>query len=175
MTGTLLPYLGSLVWYRRYVRAVVRGEALPMPERKAEHRCVIRSNTGARLLTVPVLHGNTRVVSEHGNWRGAHVQALMSEYGRCPYYSHLMPRIEAVVTGGETDLQTINRRLHEVVMATVAPADTLEQAAAVMRDNPALWHELHRERSEGEDETLSVIDVLMRRGPEAIFTLLEAL
>lgn len=171
----MLPYLGSLLWYRRYVRAVLSGAAVPLPERKADRRCVIRSNTGTRLLTVPVLHGNPREVSEHGNWRGAHMQALMSEYGRCPYYAHLMPQIEAVVMSGETSLPAINSRLHQVVIATVAPADTMERVAMLMHTNPALWQALHRERSAGEDESLSVIDVLMRRGPEAIFTLIEAL
>ncbi len=175
MTGAMLPYLGSLLWYRRYMRALLTGRSVPGAERKAEHRCVIRSNTGSRLLTVPVVHGNAGMVSEHGGWRQAHAQALMSEYGRCPYYPHLMPQIEAVVMSGETDLLTINTRLHEVVMETVAPADTLEHVARLMRSDAALWHELHKERSTGEVETLSVIDVLMRRGPEAIFTLVDTL
>lgn len=175
MTAPMLPYLGSQLWYKLFLRALMEGTALPRPERKAERRCVIRSNTGTRLLTVPVAHGSAWEVSEHGDWRQAHMQALMSEYGRCPYYPHIIPRIEAVVMSGETDLRTINSRMHEVIMTVAAPADTLQRVAAMMHDNPAHWHALHAERSRGEVESLTVIDLLMRRGPEAIFTLVDTL
>lgn len=175
VTGGRLPYLGSLLWYRLYLRSLLAGGPCPEPERKSMHRCLVRCNKGTRLLTVPVLHDNRLRISEHGNWRQVHMQALMSEYGRSAYYPYLVPRIEAVITGGATEVPVINRLLHEIVMDTVAPADTLKRVAAAIRANPCRWSDLHNERSRGEKEELSVIDVLMRRGPEAIFVLVDAL
>lgn len=151
------------------------GITPPAAAAKEWRRCVISSNTGTRLLTVPVLHDDKGIVSEHGNWRSAHLQALMSEYGRCAYYPHLAPQIEAVIGRGETRLSVINGRLHDMVMTTVAPADTLQRVADIMHRDPAHWHQLHIEKSGGEREEISVIDVLMRRGPEAIFTLIDTL
>ena len=57
------------------------------------NRCVIAAANGPQALTVPVEKGETQPllmkdvrISDHGNWRHLHWQALQSAYGESPFF-----------------------------------------------------------------------------------------
>ncbi len=99
-------YFGSVDWYRRLVCAegdVYIDTCENYVKQTSRNRCEIATANGKQMLTVPVtipkpdstLGGNTRgtsirevLVSEHGNWRHQHWEALKSAYGMSPFFDY---------------------------------------------------------------------------------------
>lgn len=54
------------------------------------NRCVIATEAGTQSLTIPVEHGARMMrdirISDHGNWRHLHWNALVSAYGESPFF-----------------------------------------------------------------------------------------
>ena len=57
------------------------------------NRCVIATANGTQALTVPVTHGDSQLIkdmqiSDHGNWRHLHWQALLTAYGESAFFEY---------------------------------------------------------------------------------------
>jgi len=64
-----------------------------------QNRNKIRTQNGWQWLTVPVLHHFGQLISEvkinnTSNWRHKHLQALLSSYGKAPYFKKYFPELE---------------------------------------------------------------------------------
>lgn len=99
-------YFGSVDWYRRLVCAeedIYIDACENYVKQTSRNRCEIATANGKQILTVPVtipkpdstLGENTRgtsirevLVSEHGNWRHQHWEALKSAYGMSPFFDY---------------------------------------------------------------------------------------
>ena len=97
MNNQLLPttYFGPVSWYRQLHRAgrVVIDAGEPWVKQTFRNRCTIATAAGTQTLTVPVVHTGrvgTPVkeirISDHGNWRHLHWQAISSAYGHSPFF-----------------------------------------------------------------------------------------
>ena len=93
----LLPttYFGPVSWYRQLHQAgrVVINADEPWVKQTFRNRCTIATAAGTQTLTVPVVHtGRTGIpvkdirISDHGNWRHLHWQAISSAYGHSPFF-----------------------------------------------------------------------------------------
>ena len=88
-------YFGPIQWYQklhRYDCSVVSREER-FRKQSYRNRCVIATANGLQALTVPVVHDagkdiGTLRVSEHGNWRHVHWNALCSAYGDSPFFQY---------------------------------------------------------------------------------------
>ena len=114
-------YFGSVDWY-----AALLCADEPVTIDTAEHyikqttcnHCLIATAGGVQKLTVPVTvpsatagHGKplTRDVriSDHGNWRHLHWQALSSAYGQSPFFDYLLTTsVLSLNNGGSSSLTT---------------------------------------------------------------------
>ena len=83
-------YFGPVQWYQKLCRhghvAIERYDHFM--KQTYRNRCVIAAANGPQALTVPVEKGETQPllmkdvrISDHGNWRHLHWQALQSAYG----------------------------------------------------------------------------------------------
>ena len=96
-------YFGSVDWYRRLVCAegdVYIDACENYVKQTARNRCEIATANGKQILSVPVsippsFKGMGRgcsirevLVSEHGNWRHQHWEALKSAYGMSPFFDY---------------------------------------------------------------------------------------
>lgn len=97
MNYKLLPttYFGPVSWYRQLHQTgrVVIDAAEPWVKQTFRNRCTIATAAGTQTLTVPVVHTGrvgTPVkeirISDHGNWRHLHWQAISSAYGHSPFF-----------------------------------------------------------------------------------------
>ena len=88
-------YFGPVQWYQKLCR---HGDVLlerydHFMKQTFRNRCVIAAANGLQALTVPVekspegaaLMKDVRI-SDHGNWRHLHWQALQSAYGESPFF-----------------------------------------------------------------------------------------
>ena len=88
-------YFGPVQWYQKLCRhghvAIERYDHFM--KQTDRNRCVIAAANGPQALTVPVEKGETQPllmkdvrISDHGNWRHLHWQALQSAYGESPFF-----------------------------------------------------------------------------------------
>lgn len=98
MSTLLLPccYLAPASHYSALLHA---GEALTevcdhYRRQNLRNRCLIDSPQGPLALSIPIVkpsgHAATRDIriSDHGNWRHQHWNALMSSYGQSPFFEY---------------------------------------------------------------------------------------
>ena len=88
-------YFGPVQWYQKLYRAdeawIERHETFQ--KQTYRNRCVIATTQGTQVLTVPVERGNSQLIkdiriSDHGNWRHLHWNALQSAYGDSPFFMY---------------------------------------------------------------------------------------
>ena len=88
-------YFGPVQWYQKLCRhghvAIERYDHFM--KQTYRNRCVIAAANGPQALTVPVEKGETQPllmkdvrISDHGNWRHIHWNAIASAYGESPFF-----------------------------------------------------------------------------------------
>ena len=88
-------YFGPVQWFQkvnRYDLAIV-DERESFLKQTYRNRCIIATANGPQALTVPVERGATGDISslrisDHGNWRHIHWNALCSAYGESPFFDY---------------------------------------------------------------------------------------
>ena len=96
--GALLstPYFGPVQWYQKLNRhRCIIEQHDNFVKQTYRNRCVIASANGPQTLTVPIERYDGMKcamrdirISDHGNWRHLHWQALVSAYGETPFFEY---------------------------------------------------------------------------------------
>ena len=94
-------YFGPVQWYQKLHRAehVMIEQWESFQKQTYRNRCLIATTNGVQALTVPVesnsplstLHSpliKDIRISDHGNWRHLHWNALQSAYGESPFFEY---------------------------------------------------------------------------------------
>ncbi|MBQ2362298.1 MAG: WbqC family protein [Bacteroidaceae bacterium] len=167
-------YLGSIQYYRKLLR-----EGLPIDlsvsyrKQTCMNRCYIDSPHGALALSVPVVnpHGRTPVgeilISEHGNWRHQHWNALVSSYRQTPYFDYYAEDFYPFYHEQRWQkLADFNADLHTTVMRLLEPYPLLDESRCLREPYYQLFAPRH-----GFIEDLSIVDLLFNMGPESVYYL----
>lgn len=77
------------------------------------NRCYIDSPNGALALSIPVVHGASKIISHieisyRQNWPAEHLQALDTAYGKAPFYEILRPDIQAILLQNHPNLASLH-------------------------------------------------------------------
>jgi len=229
MTTALLSttYFGPVQWYQKLYRYdhILIEQHESFPKQTYRNRCVIATTQGPQALTVPVAHSQecsmfnvqcstfnvqrsmfnvqcstaNTLLSDHGNWRHLHWQALQSAYGDSPFFEYyaddLRPfffehRWTRLIDFNEAIRQTICELLdiHPHVEYTteyitdLSPLSSLHSPldfrTAISPKHPAddpdfkprRYYQVY-ERKHGFLPNMSILDLLFNMGPESIFYL----
>lgn len=94
-------YFGPVQWYQKLNRfdTIYIERCESFVKQTYRNRCVIATTNGLQTLSIPVEHtqekgeGSSRLItdiriSNHGNWRHLHWNALMSAYGDSPFFDY---------------------------------------------------------------------------------------
>jgi len=88
-------YFGPVQWYQKLHRSeeVQIEQWESFQKQTYRNRCLIATTQGIQTLTVPVERGTSQLIrdiriSDHGNWRHLHWNALMSAYGESPFFEY---------------------------------------------------------------------------------------
>ena len=190
-------YFGPVQWYQRLCQPeqvwIERWESFQ--KQTLRNRCLIASANGVQALTVPVEHsaGNCLVkdvrISDHGNWRHLHWNALRSAYGKSPFFDYyeddLHPFFENIHPNRWAYLFDFNEAIrekmcelidiHPVVSYTTtfvqggltdAEALPVGEMTASFKPYYQVWQEKH-----GFLPNLSILDLLFNMGPESVLYL----
>ena len=208
-------YFGPIQWYQKLYRySRVQVEACDnFVKQTFRNRCVIAAANGLQALTVPVertTDGTTRPtaaapgkcmvkdvrISDHGNWRHLHWNALASAYGESPFFEFYADDVRPFFERRWTFLYDFNMeicaKMCELIGISPDAGPTAEYIAA---DDPALagtadfrdairpkhplpdpgfsprrYYQVY-EAKHGFLPNLSILDLLFNMGPESLLYL----
>lgn len=195
-------YFGPVQWYQKLYRydQVLIEQHETFQKQTFRNRCLIATTQGIQVLTVPVSTDDSHAikdvrVSDHGNWRHLHWQALQSAYGDSPFFEYyaddlwpffekrwdfLLDFNEAIrqkmcelldihpQVGYTSDYQHIDSQ-HSTLndfRTAIDPKHPVADADFIPRRYYQVFEQKH-----GFLPNLSILDLLFNMGPESIYYL----
>ena len=215
MTKALLSttYFGPVQWYQKIHRhgLCLIEQHENFQKQTYRNRCIIATANGTQALTVPVIHQpipkpdlsakssappiTSLLISDHGNWRHLHWNALCSAYGDSPFFEFYADDIQPFFferrweTLFEFNLDIIhtlcelldihpNLQLTDSYMDDTVNPHIIDYRSGINPKHPAedpdfqprpYWQVFQQRH--GFLPNLSILDLLFNTGPEAIFYL----
>ncbi len=202
MTTALLSstYFGPVQWYQklcRYDRVLIE-HCDAYQKQTYRNRCLIATTQGVQALTVPVVHGRDAQqhrevikISDHGNWRHLHWQALQTAYGDSPFFEYYEDDLRPFFTERWELLYDFNEAIrlkmcelldiHPVVSHTTQyhPSPAPNDLRDAIRPKhplpdahfePRPYYQVYQQKH-GFLPNLSILDLLFNMGPESIYYL----
>ena len=180
--------------------ALLVDDVSPFVKQTYRSRAVIAAESGAQQLTIPVIHDGGRVamrdvrISEHGNWRHQHWNAIVSAYRKSPFFDYYADDFAHFYEEKDGFLLDFNLRLHAVVSELlglergVKFLSSAEVDAAVAVDMRSVaepkalvamqcacqpYYQVFAQRN-GFIPSLSIVDLLFNTGPEGLLVLRDS-
>ena len=191
-------YFGPIQWYQKLYRAerVEIEQWESFRKQTYRNRCLIATTNGIQALTVPVEHSDSPLIkdirlSDHGNWRHLHWNALQSAYGESPFFEYYQDDIRPFFEKHWEFLLDFNEaiRLKMCELIDIQPNVSYtkefvsEENMASFRDvicpkhpqddpdfTPRRYYQVY-EQKHGFLPNLSILDLLFNMGPESIYYL----
>ncbi len=197
-------YFSPLAWYV----PMAKGENVCLEQHDNfvkqtwRNRCVIAGPNGRQVLTVPVEKnpkGKTSMrdvrISDHGNWRHLHWNALESSYGKSPFFEYYADDIRPFFEQKREFLFDFNEEIREKMCELLqidinlscssvysAPKDLSPDVLdlrplaepSILDQQPCTpYYQVFAQRH-GFIPNLSILDLLFNLGPEALIYLTRA-
>ncbi len=196
-------YFGPIQWYQKLHRMPCIIEQYDhFVKQTYRNRCVIATANGTQTLTVPIeRYDGTKCpmrdirISDHGNWRHLHWNALVSAYGETPFFEFYADDLRPFFEKRHTFLFDLNLDIMHTMcqLLDVRPQVTLSEQYIVLPSeddavvdfreairpkhplpdadfNPTPYYQVRAQRH-GFLPNLSILDLLFNEGPEGIFYL----
>ena len=190
-------YFGPIQWYQKLYRAeeVWIEQHESFLKQTYRNRCIIATTQGIQALTVPVERSGSSLIkdiriSDHGNWRHLHWNALQSAYGESPFFEYYEDDLRPFFEKRWDYLLDFNEAIREKMceLIDIQPYVNLTnhftvEAAGDFRSaiqpkhpapdpdfEPRRYYQVY-EAKHGFLPNLSIVDLLFNMGPEAIFYL----
>lgn len=167
----------------------------PFVKQTFRNRALIAAENGALPLTVPIVHnGGIKQairdvrISDHGNWRRMHWNAIVSAYKKSPFFDYYADDFRPFYEKHYDFLVDFNMQLHDTVCGLlglereVASLGNVENKARAIDVRsladpsteivaaPQRYYQVFEHRN-GFISNLSIADLLFNMGPEGLITL----
>lgn len=179
-------YLAPVSHYSAYYRADdVRLEVCDhFTKQTFRNRCLIDSPQGALALTIPIVKTESKTqmrdirISDHGNWRHQHWNALESSYRQSPFFEYYADDFAPFYEKKWEFLADFNEELMMLVASLldigkpVARTTSYEGFTLPKRksEEVAPYYQMFASRH-GFLPDLSIVDLLFNQGPEGVLWL----
>lgn len=190
-------YFGPVQWYQKLYRSdeaeIEQWESFQ--KQTYRNRCLIAAPNGIQALTVPVEHTVSPLikdlkVSDHGNWRHLHWNALVTAYSESPFFEYYQDDIRPFYEQRWDYLLDYNEAIRTKIceLIDIQPKVTLTGEYSRSSDNdyreairpkhsapdpdftPRSYYQVYQQKH-GFLPNLSILDLLFNMGPESIFYL----
>ena len=194
-------YFGPIQWYQKLYRAekVFIERCETFQKQTYRNRCLIATTNGIQALTVPVCSStpdscllSTTRISDHGNWRHLHWNALKSAYGESPFFDYYQDDIRPFFEQRWDYLFDFNEAIREKmcdlldIQPSVSYTKEFTPSEGLVGDyrsvirpkhpepdpdfTPKRYYQVY-EQKHGFLPNLSILDLLFNMGPESILYL----
>ena len=193
-------YFGPVQWFQKLHRAehVMIEQWETFQKQTYRNRCLIATTNGVQALTVPVEKSAACIkdirISDHGNWRHLHWNALQSAYGESPFFEYYQDDIRPFYEKRWTFLLDFNEAIRQKMCELIDIAPSVTFTAAYITNPQVLavsdYRTVINPKHPAQDDdfetkayyqvyqmkhgflvNLSVLDLLFNMGPESIFYL----
>lgn len=202
MTACLsTAYLPPVQWFAKLLRydKVYVEQYENYQKQTYRNRCMIAGPNGAISLTVPIEKPDTLKcltkdirISDHGNWRHLHWNALESAYNQTPYFEYLKDDLRPFYEKSFRYLMDFNEELVAVICALIDIEPHIERTTdyIAVREDADFRDSIHPKKNCQEDKdfapvpyyqvfqqkygflpNLSIVDLLFNMGPESVLVL----
>jgi hypothetical protein len=159
------------------------------------NRCLIATTQGIQALTVPTERGGSLLIkdtriSDHGNWRHLHWNALQSAYGESPFFEYYQDDIRHFFEQRWDFLLDFNEAIRVKMCELIdiqpkvtltseySPSSKIDYREAIRPKHPLPdpdfepkpYYQVYQQKH-GFLPNLSILDLLFNMGPESIFYL----
>ena len=208
MNAVLLSttYFGPIQWYQKLYRAdeawIEQHEHFIKQTYRS--RCIIATTQGTQALSIPIEHPTFNVqrstfnvqrirdirISDHGNWRHLHWNALQSAYGESPFFEYYEDDLRPFFEKRWTFLFDFNEAIREKLCELLDITPIVRFTEQYVSDHASDYREAINPKHPAPDPdflprryyqvyeakhgflpNLSIVDLLFNMGPEAIFYL----
>ena len=191
-------YFGPIQWYQKLYRAehVEIEQWESFQKQTYRNRCLIATTNGIQALTFPVERGTSPLIkdiriSDHGNWRHLHWNALQSAYGESPFFPYYQDDIRPFFEKRWDYLLEFNEAIREKMceLIDIQPKVSYTEgyvSSPIIKDfrsainpkhpepdadfTPKPYYQVYQQK-QGFLPNLSILDLLFNMGPESIFYL----
>ena len=178
--------------------ALIVDADTPFTKQTFRNRAVIATENGTQTLTIPVVHQGRQAmrdvrISEHGNWRHLHWNALVSAYRKSPFFEYYADDFERFYRQKDGFLMDFNLQLHILISELLGLERTLQIAEGTAVESvvdmraiaePSMlpcvcsnvaepYYQVFAARN-GFIPNLSIVDLLFNMGPEGLIVLRDA-
>lgn len=211
MSSTVLlstAYLAPVQYYTKlYAYPEVMIEQMDHYVKQTyRNRCVIAAPDGPLALTIPTVKPDTEKcplrdirISDHGNWRHLHWNALCSAYNHTPYFEYYRDDFAPFYEQKRyTFLVDYNEALMQLVCSLIDLTPQLSRTTSYLPESPAgvvdFRELIHPKRATSEADptfrpatyyqvfqerlgflpNLSIVDLLFNMGPESLLVLKQS-
>ena len=208
MNAVLLSttYFGPIQWYQKLYRAdeawIEQHEHFIKQTYRS--RCIIATTQGTQALSIPIEHPMCNVqcstfnvqrikdirISDHGNWRHLHWNALQSAYGESPFFEYYEDDLRPFFEKRWTFLFDFNEAIREKLCELLDISPVVRFTEKYVSDyasdyreainpkhpapdpdfQPRRYYQVY-EAKHGFLPNLSIVDLLFNMGPESVFYL----
>lgn len=179
-------YFGPVEWYADLLHhaddITIDGGERYVKQTTRNH-CLIATASGTQKLTVPVTAANGMLtkdvrISDHGNWRHLHWQALCSAYGQSPFFDYYTDDIRPFYERQWDFLIDYNQAITCKMKELTGISDYLRNHKNNSDYNNYSHYNRQQyyqtfQRRNGFIPGLSVLDLLFNMGPESILYLIK--
>lgn len=192
-------YFGPVQWYQKLYRSEeTEIEACENFQKQTfRNRCVIATTQGTQALTFPVVRSDNSTIkdiriSDHGNWRHLHWNALQSAYGESPFFEYYQDDIRPFFEKKWEFLLDFNEEIRWKIceLIDIEPkvrlTDEFRTESVEFKDyrsainpkhpiedpdfEPKPYYQVYQQKH-GFLPNLSILDLLFNMGPESVFFL----
>lgn len=184
-------YFGPISWYR----LLIENEKLKMDpdefyvKQTTRNHCCIATANGVQKLTVPVTLPSKGIetgaskklgcpirdvrISDHGNWRHQHWEALKSAYGMSPFFEYYADDIAPFFEKRWDFLYDYNMEITTTLLDLIGVKDLIASNSLPLREGRggSLPYYQTFQLRHGFIPDLSILDLLFNMGPESILIL----
>lgn len=185
-------YFGNIEWYQELLATLQEygttgalDDIIDNGERwqkqTERNRCIIATANGTQMLTVPVSvptkEGNITtgdiLISDHGNWRHLHWNALSSAYGMSPFFDYYADDIKPFFSEKWELLADYNLAVTKKMIELLGGDDILRQKTFQKPSDKTEIKPYYQtfQKRHGFIQNLSILDLLFNEGPDGILFL----
>lgn len=165
------------------------------------NRCTIAAANGPLALSVPIVKPDTFKcltkdirISEHGNWRHLHWNALVSAYNMSPFFEYYEEDFAPFYEKRYEFLFDFNEELRQLVCELLEIQPNIVYTEEYQPDVPNDFREVIRPKHPGDDQAflpksyyqvfqdkhgfqpnMSIVDLLFNMGPEGLLVLKDSI
>ncbi|MCM1378159.1 MAG: WbqC family protein [Clostridium sp.] len=186
----IFPYLGSILWYRDYLKSLMAAE---MPKGfAAQHSLVQLTRTELRpegreriQLKVPLAggshackttHPKSWMVSDHGRWPLVHLGALNAAYSQTPFYAHFIDSLTPLIEKApEKAFAEFSAQVNKWVEDSISLRENIEGLRNLNPEHQEIIRRRAHDMEKRIDPHTTIAESIFRFGRETIFLLYSPL